>query len=344
MPDKTRIKRWLRRLVTFGLLGWVLAHILRRADPGALGRALAHASSGWLLLAGLLSALGVALGVARFAVLLRTAGLGESWPWLLRITLEGRFVGAFTPSTVGLDVYRAIAVGRRSGQPGLASSVVLMEKLLGVSALASLGVALAVLGSGHLDARGVWATVGLGAGCVSGLWLLLHPARLRGISSRLPHLLRAKLDRVLSALERRRPGATPLAAALGLSVAGHLMTAAVFWATARALGLRVPPVELLTIGVALVLSALLPISAGGVGVREGVAVVLLGALGVAAPEATLVATLGWLLSQPPAIVGGVLTLLPEVDAAPTGAGDLLEAPMRALAQVSSPGTVISPPS
>jgi hypothetical protein len=82
----------------------------------------------------------------------------------------------------------------------------------------------------------------------------------------------------------------------------------VFFATARAIGLDASPVTLLIVGNAITLAVLLPVSVGGVGVREGVAVVLLSGVGVTSTDALLVALLGYLTGQVPALLGGGLSL------------------------------------
>jgi len=333
----SRLKRPLRYVVTLALLSWVLHRIAARDGLSALLATLHGADLRWLLAAALFSTLGVALGVLRFRMLLRSLGLALPTSWLLRISLEGRFVGAFTPSTAGLDIYRAIAVGKRTGKRSVAAGVILIEKLLGLLGLASLVGGLFLLGAGVLrTGQGLPATVGLAICCLLGLSLALNPGVLARASHRLPAALAGRVQRLTSALEEQPPRSGALVGAFGLGLFGHLTTAAVFLATSRALGIHLPAVELLSVGVALVLSALVPISVGGVGVREGVAVMLLGGLGVVGAEAALVATLGWLLTQPPALVGGLLSLIPRLEGAQTSAA------ADALRHVTSPGSLASP--
>jgi len=332
-----RLKRPLRSLVTLALLAWVLHRIAARDGLSALLATLHAADVRWLMAAGLFSSLGVVLGVMRFRLLLRSAGLNLPVGWLTRISLEGRFVGAFTPSTAGLDIYRAIAVGRRTGKRSVAAGVILIEKLLGLLGLASLVGGLSLLGAGVLrTGQGLPATLGLAVCCALGLGLALRPRVVARASAWLPATIARRVERLTSALEEQPPRPPSLACAFGLGLVGHLTTAAVFLATSRALGIHLPTVELLSVGVALVLSALVPISVGGVGVREGVALMLLGGLGVAGPEAALVATLGWLLTQPPALVGGLFSLLPPLETAKASASTA------SLAHATSPGSLSSP--
>jgi hypothetical protein len=99
-------------------------------------------------------------------------------------------------------------------------------------------------------------------------------------------------------------------------------------ATAMALGVDVSAATLLVVGNAIVLAVLLPVSVGGVGVREGVAVMLLATAGVTSTEAVLVALLGYLTGQVPALFGGVLMAvgrvrpkLPTIEIAPGHAAE-----------------------
>jgi glycosyltransferase 2 family protein len=72
-------------------------------------------------------------------------------------------------------------------------------------------------------------------------------------------------------------------------------------------------VVLFGVGNAIVIATLLPVSIGGLGVREGMAMMLLGALGIAKGPALLVAVMGYLSGQTPAILGGLLSAFHHED-------------------------------
>ena len=109
------------------------------------------------------------------------------------------------------------------------------------------------------------------------------------------------------------PGLTlpVIAAAVALGATAHVAMSSVFALTALGLGLALDPMVAVVTGNVIVVATLLPISLAGVGVREGVAVVLLARSGVSTADATLVALLGYLTLQVPAIVGGLGSLLPD---------------------------------
>ena len=123
----------------------------------------------------------------------------------------------------------------------------------------------------------------------------------RRVSGRLAGLVR----RGAEALGASRPDGPDRARLLGLGLVTHVATTLVFAATGAALGVGVGTVDLMIVGNAIVLATLLPISVGGVGVREGTAVALLAAQGVSTADAALLAFLGYLCAQPPALVGGL---------------------------------------
>lgn len=298
--------------VSFALVVWVASSILTHGGVDALGARMAALDGAWVLVAIGLQLGAVALGVARWRCLLAHEGLSLPIAWLARTYLVGRFVGAFTPSTAGLDVYRAVEVALLTRERAIAARVVVVEKLFGLIALATL--ALLVVASGAspvLDGAASWIAAATLAGSIALLVIVSRPALLALAARFVPARARARIEPILAALAARPLGAPISFASFALALASHLATAAVFAAAAFALGLRVDFATGLVAGVAIVIATLLPISIGGVGVREGVAVVVLGAAGVAAPDATLVAVLGYLSAQPPALLGGLLTLLPR---------------------------------
>ncbi|MCZ7687652.1 MAG: lysylphosphatidylglycerol synthase domain-containing protein [Sandaracinaceae bacterium] len=127
---------------------------------------------------------------------------------------------------------------------------------------------------------------------------------------------RAARPSAIEALASTRLDGRRLASTVALGVISHLALSAVFFATAGALDLSVGAFTLLAVGNAIVIAVLLPVSVGGVGVREGVAVVLLASAGVASSDAVLVALLGYLTGQVPALFGGVLFALRRAERPP----------------------------
>ena len=82
----------------------------------------------------------------------------------------------------------------------------------------------------------------------------------------------------------------------------------VFVAAAYGVGISVDARVLLLCGVGSIIASLLPITIGGVGVREGLCLAVLAPLGVSPAEVILAGFITFLATQPPAIVGGLCHL------------------------------------
>ena len=302
------MNRWVKRAVSFGLLATIVGFVLAREGAGAFGSRLAALDLVPLTLALLLPWVAVLASARRWQLLLGLEGVRRSGPWTLGSFLRGRFVGAFTPSTMGLDLYRMVDVG--PGDRGAAARAVVVEKLYGLVALAMVSAALLPFGLQRLfGAVGTLAVAGLGLTAALGVAFLERPALLTALAKRSPAALGARLHRWAEALRAGRPDRGQRLRLLGLGLVTHAATALVFAATGAAIGVDATLGELAIVGNAIILATLLPLSVGGVGVREGTAVALLAAQGVGAADAALLAFLGYLCAQPPALVGGLGSLL-----------------------------------
>lgn len=308
MGKRARMLLAVKAAVSLGLLAFLLHAIVEREGMSALGAQLERLAWPAIGVALLLHAFAVLAGVARWRILLDARELGQPLPWLLRSFLIGRFIGAFTPSSTGLDGWRGYEVARRTGDVAGSAGVIVVEKLVGLVGMAIVCAALAPIGV--LDRLGPSAlplAIALAAIAAIGLWTLSAPERARTLAAIAPGPIRARADRLAAALAAGKLGLGRLLGALALGIAQHLALSAVFAATAAALHVEVPLTTLLAVGNAIVIAVLLPVSIGGVGVREGVAVALLST--VAASDAALIALLGWLTGQAAALIGGVLLAL-----------------------------------
>lgn len=305
-------RRWLlgvKLAVTLGLVGWLVRQMVLRDGVETLVERAHHLAPSWVAIAVLFHFGAVTAGVLRWRELLRARGVELPFTRLYRSFLVGRFLGAFTPSTTGLDGYRLWDVGRLTNGYAASGAVILIEKLIGLVGMAT--VCLALLPFGLLERLG-WSGVVLALGMASvalaGLALLASPTRAASLARLAPGPLRGPLGRVADALAG---GIAPSSLVRGLAfgIASHAFLSATFAAAGLALALPLSPLTLLGVGNAIVISVLLPISIGGVGVREGVAVALLVSSGVTNTDAMLVALVGYLTGQAPALLGGLVMAL-----------------------------------
>lgn len=298
-------------VVTVALLGLLFWQIARREGVDALLAELTSLDVRWLLVATALHFVAVFSGVARWGTLLSAFELPLPLALRLRAFLVGRFYGAFTPSTTGLDGYRIIEANRVTGELARSTATIVVEKLVGLVSMATVCVVLVPFGLyERLGPAAILVALGMASVALVGLVVVARPRLVEALARRLPRAVAKRLERVVEALSHGHLDLRAIASSIALGIVAHAALSATFAAAGLALGVALPVTTLLAVGNAIVIAVLLPISVGGVGVREGVAFSLLVSASVSTSEATLVATLGYLTGQVPALVGGLLSLLP----------------------------------
>lgn len=153
-----------------------------------------------------------------------------------------------------------------------------------------------------------WLGVLLALSCsITGYVVVRRPARVAALVPSVGPLKR--LRKMLADIAGSTASRGALLTAMLFGLLSHMTTASVFVASAWAVHVDLSLAALFGVGNAIVIATLLPVSAGGVGVREYVAVTVLGAMGVATAPALLVAVVGYLGGQVPAIIGGLFAAL-----------------------------------
>lgn len=253
--------------------------------------------------------LGIWISCIKWQLLLRPFGASARLYALMRWYLAGTFAGSFLPSDVGGDLGRGYLADRRIRNHAAVWSSIVAERLTGLAALLLLASATLIFSPALLS----WSpfvpliTLAIVALLSVGGWLALsYAARL----SWLPNKLRSGLMQAGDAFRTyaRHPGA--LALCLALSLLFHLLSILSLWCVLLALA---PETSLRTAFVWPLVSliGLLPLTPGGLGVREGAQAVLLERAGVdggvAIAAALLTRMLLWLVAM-----AGLPALLSEL--------------------------------
>jgi hypothetical protein len=293
-----------RLLVTAAIL-W---YVLRDIDLAELGATLVHVSPAWLAGALLLVAADRAVMIARWIILLRSAGVALQARKAVWIYLVSSFLGSFVPAGVGADASRAYAVAVRTDQGTEAVASVAIDRVLGMMALVGLGLAglagwAPQLGPAMRTQVMLAVAVG-GAGLAAVLWadrvVALLPAR--WLASRAGRLL-ASVGQEVGAF-RRRPAV--LAAVFALSIAVQFLRVLQGYCLGRGMGIEVELTYYLVFMPVGLLLMLLPVSIGGFGLPQGAIVWLLEPVGVTHARAfalsTLIALLGLVGNLPGAVL------------------------------------------
>ncbi len=295
----------------------VLGVVLRKVPLGELGARLGRLRSGDVALLVALTVAQVSVGVFRWKRLL--ARLGERPPFwrgffaLYGDVLVGLTYNMFLPTTVGGDVIRALRARRRVSRPHRAWSTSLFERIAGLLAMAASGAIAAAVGLGA-DAR-MPSAIRVLAVAVTAVLLVVFffastPFRvlLRLLERRLPSAA-DDVRGIAEDLEGPLSTGGARAEALGWSILYQGLGIAFVLVGARGLG--APGHELaILVGVPIVhVLSMVPVTIGGLGLREGLFVAILGPLGVA-PDVALGLAAQWLASSVLfAIMGAVVALV-----------------------------------
>jgi len=331
-PERVKVLRarlaWLLKLFVSSALLWYIA---RQISLRSLGEALAGAD---LILAGLglaLSAAGMAAAALQLRVLGECQGIRLSARDALALNLATSFYNLLLPGALAGGVARwyRLARSHASEQPIAALAVILCSRFVELTTVLVAGLlfwaADPLARSNHL----VPATF---AALLTGLLLLGRaatrgrrgpvPARARwwSLGTALPRGWRDRWGVGLDSLERFRSMPSPTLRRLAVaSVARHLLMIAGFYCFALALHL---PLSLSVAGwtrTTVALAGMLPLTIGGLGIREGSLIALLHPYGVPAAAAAALGLLLFARELVAAALGGVIeahAFLAPAEAAP----------------------------
>ena len=219
----------------------------------------------------------------------------------------GLFFNNFLPANIGGDIARVADSSRHGSSTGAAVSAVLMDRLIGTVALAGLAVDRFHLAVAYL------CLVAFFVLSVLLLWGLFHPASLPALERVLTRVglgrLGPHLDDLAARIEAYRGARFLLARMLVVATGTQLMRIAVHALVARALGLHVPLQYFLLFVPLLAVIVSLPISLNGLGVREGVGVLLFGLIGVDRARAFSLQFLTYVVAVAVSLLGGLAYLI-----------------------------------
>ena len=224
---------------------------------------------------------------------------------LLAIYLAGQFVGNVLPSTIGGDVLRISRAAKATGTTDVAFASVVIERLTGFIALPVLTLVGYLLEPTLRHAPHAWIAIAIAAATVLGLLVILVIAgstQLAGRFARHQNWMRfigavhVGVDRI-----RREPrrGMSVIVAALAYQVAVVVSV----WCAVHTLGISLPNAAVVAFIPAVACAQVLPISLSGLGIREGLLVLLLHPLGVPTGKAIGVGLLWYGMTMVVSLLG-----------------------------------------
>jgi glycosyltransferase 2 family protein len=280
-----RIALMLLQLSVSALLLWLL---LQQIPLDTLAQSWSQLSITFIIPALIFFILSILMTSWNWYYILRRLGVIVPFPRVLGATLSGLFYSMVIPSSASADVARLVRLRQSERQGKKIALSVLVDRMTGLMVfglvlLASLPFYLDLLPFNplkELDRGLIWVGFGLAGLMIAYL-----------IYRRFPRFFHPYIETVM----QLRSEWTVLVVAMLVSIGVHLLVAAMLWVLClpfwpdASLFFCLLIVELLNI------AELVPISVAGLGVRETLYVVMLGAFGVAQSEALVVSLMQFAL-------------------------------------------------
>ncbi|MBN2199178.1 MAG: flippase-like domain-containing protein [Candidatus Aminicenantes bacterium] len=302
---------WLvvKIIVSLSLLVYILAF---RASPADVVRRLAGINPLWLGVAVSLHVVGLVVSAYRWQILARAQGDDLSLGYLVRSYLVGTFFNNFLPTRFGGDVIRIWDGSKPSRSLVKSSAVVVVERVTGLIILFLFALTASLF---RLDmARRIpviWVSLlaGLAGLLAAAFFLSPFAGRLLGrlsSASRFGRIASKVLgfrDVIVSFRRKRGPFLLALAWALVLQVNVILY----YFLIGRALGMRVPLVDYFVFIPVVLLLQTIPVTLGGLGLRESAYVAVFRFYGVSAETAVSFSLVGDVaVGLAVGLVGGII--------------------------------------
>lgn len=292
--EGTTVGRWwpvLRLLVSGGLLGLVVSQL----DLARAAAILSSANISLLALALLVGYAGRFAAAFRWWIFLRAMKTRVPYRGVVRLTFIGMFLQLMPAGTVASEVARVYGMNRTTSDLAGSFASVLVDRIFGLGALILVGlVGLAFAPPGVPPILSDLAWIGFVV-LLAGGYVMMNPSARRildGLLSRISlEPVRDRLRKVHDRLDQMRSSS----ALMGWSVIAALANTAFrilpAWFVAMALSIDASLPHLFIIIPLIYLAAQIPISLGGLGVREVGWVALLRIIDVPAPDAIVMSLL-----------------------------------------------------
>jgi uncharacterized membrane protein YbhN (UPF0104 family) len=285
--------------VRYGLTLLLLAIVAVKVHPQSLTSAARSAQPAQIAAALLLTLPFLYAKALRWHLMLRAASVEAEFSEAALSLVGGMGLALVTPARLG-ELVRVAYI--RDPQKLKIGGLVMIDKGLDVLVLCGLAV------------PGAWSLLGpvpglaFAAVTLAGLLVVYNPARVQGglvgMTGRLRASVAGRLHRIFASLESLSPRSTTVF--LALTLASFAIVLIQFGIILSSWTAPTPDLVLLTFPL-VILTNVLPITVGGLGVREGAAALLLAHYRVPAADAVLAALLMFTLNTAlPGVLGALL--------------------------------------
>ena len=286
----------------FVTLGIVVAIIWYLGGIDNIIKHLISSSPVWICIAFLIATLDRILMSFKWGLLLKSRGIEIPLFYNVKIYCSTMIWGMFLPSTVGADAIRAYIVSRTTGGTNEIVASIVVERMIGFLSSIILGLSgLFILNiNKQIDNRfdPIWW---LGSAVLSGAAVLFILSFSRTLFDKIYNLFPTKLrkTKIINRIESLHNTYLSYKASIKsvlvffiLTISEQLLTIIYIWSTAFAVNVDISLVFMIGVVPLTLLISRLPISIDGIGVFEGVFILLMALGDVSATEAVAIALIG----------------------------------------------------
>lgn len=248
----------------------------------------------------------------RWKTLLKTQNISYSTNYLFSSVLIGFFFNNFLPTTIGGDVYRALDTSKaKNSSLAKSTSVIIMERSTGIISAVTYLIAALFLGFTQIRAEPiVLPIIIIFMFSMFFIFILLFPEKLKLDTFfkkiKFLHKFKDKLKTAYDTFRSFKKYKAALIKAIFLSFVLQFFLILNYYFCSLALGIDLNLLSFIFIVPMVATIAMIPITVGGIGLRENSLVFLMVSLGASNYKSTIVSLLLFLMLLIPGIIGGVI--------------------------------------
>ncbi|MCP3929398.1 MAG: flippase-like domain-containing protein, partial [Bacteroidetes bacterium] len=250
----------------------------------------------------------------RFLLSLQGASI-SLWP-LFWISNIGAFWGLFLPSSLGTDVVRGVYLSKNISNPELAAASVVVDRMMGLFSLLFLCVTSLLVYSSLFNDSLIYLVLVLVACTLLGAYVAFWDSLPDIIEAKISFFSRNRVGKKIINMHRvflsykQYPGA--LRTSFTFSLILQMIRIFAMYMTARSFNIDIELINFFIIVPITTIVIMVPISIGGLGVREGVFVSFFSIVGLGVDEAFLISGTNSVMVTVIGLLGGVFYLFFKV--------------------------------
>lgn len=305
-------KKILSSVIKILISAFLLWFLFSKIDFSEFTQALYLSNPIFIILALTINTVGTLLGVYRWKTLLNLQKIFVPFKTLLSISLVSGFFGVFLPSGFGGDVIRGYDVFRYSKQGVQVVASIMVERIFGLLSLLMIGGIALIIGYKLFDEKSIF--IGIITVYVFLLLLIVLLFNQKVLDSIAPKLVKIplisklenKIRQFIDSIEIYKGNTKTLAAVMTISLFMQCTGILYYYLISLSLSLEISLLPFFAVMPIVWIATMAPFTVGGLGIKEGIFVLLLSTLGVTAHHALLLSLLGTVLYMPFAMVGAII--------------------------------------